>query len=328
VAEPAVRRATRLTLGGLSLGLGVLDAAAPYTALELLGVRGMPGGAATVRLVGAREIATAAGLLAGGPPQPWLWARVAGDVMDLGLLGAALRRRQAADTTRAVAALAILGAVTVADAAAAVATTVAERRQSEPEHAGRRSHDSTHVTGAVTVRGLPDDVYRAWRDLKRLPEHMAHLESVDAADGGGTQWTARGPFGLHARWEADVVEDRPGEVIAWRPRDGAGTRTNGSVRFRRAPGGRGTEVHVEMNVSLPAGRAGRLLASAVGASPRRLVHDELRRFKQVVETGEVVVSDASPDGVDVTRLAVQRPAQPQPDGRPTEHVRLVEEVPS
>jgi uncharacterized membrane protein len=309
-------RLASLALGGLSTGLGALDALAPNTALSLLGFREVPGGEVTVRLIGTRELLTGVGLLSAGPPRPWLWARVVGDAIDIGLLGAALRRGHARDVRRAVAALAALGVVTAADAAAAVTTTLSARRRARPAAAPSRLDGADgHITAAVTVAGRPEDVYHRWRDLEGLPRLMEHVESVGTVDGGTTEWTVHGPFGLHARWEAEVVEDRPGEVIAWRPRGRSGTRTNGSVRFRDAPGGRGTEVHVEMNVVLPAGRAGRLVARAVGASPRRLVHDELRRFKQVVETGEVVLSDASPDGADVTRLVVQRPAQPQPNGR-------------
>jgi uncharacterized membrane protein len=106
-------------------------------------------------------------------------------------------------------------------------------------------------------------------------------------------------------WDAEVTEDRPNERIAWRS-VGGHVDNDGSVRFVPAPGGRGTEVHVTMHYDPPGGALGRWAARLFGESPEQQVYDDLRHFKQVMETGEVVLSEGSFDG---SRL-VQRPAQP------------------
>jgi uncharacterized membrane protein len=116
-------------------------------------------------------------------------------------------------------------------------------------------------------------------------------------------------------WDAWLTEDRPGELIAWQSVPGSDVQHSGRVRFRPAPGGRGTEVEVELSYRPPAGGVGRMLASALGREPRQLVADDLRRFKAMVEAGEPIVSEATVNGSGMP----QRPAQPPPDDaeRPT-----------
>jgi uncharacterized membrane protein len=303
MADRQRARALAAGLGVVSSALGALDAGAPRTALRLLGVRAVPGGTGTVRLVGLRELACGAGLLSGRAPRGWLVARVVGDVVDLALLARTASTAGVDDKVRYRGALGLLAGVTVVDGVAAWAVGTGRGRRT-----ARADRRSEHVTGSVTVLGTPDEVYRAWRDLEQLPRLMAHVRSVETV-GARSAWTATGPLGVPIRWEAEIVDDRPGELVAWRPRGDGGARTNGSVRFRRAPGDRGTEVHVEMNVDVPGGRLGRRLAHGTGL-PRRFVHDELRRFKQVMETGHVVRSEGSPDGVSIGRLVAQMPAQP------------------
>jgi uncharacterized membrane protein len=101
------------------------------------------------------------------------------------------------------------------------------------------------------------------------------------------------PLGTTVEWTAQIVEDRPNELISWRSTDDAKVSNAGTVRFTKAPGGRGTEVHLELRYDPPAGAVGATIAKLMGQEPSQQVDGDLRRFKQVMETGEVVHSDAS-----------------------------------
>jgi uncharacterized membrane protein len=111
-------------------------------------------------------------------------------------------------------------------------------------------------------------------------------------------------------WDAEITHDEPGRLIEWRSREGARVPNSGSVRFAEAPGGRGTEVRVEIDYQPPGGRLGRTVAMLFGEEPQQQVRDDLRRFKQVLEAGEVVRSEGSPEGTETRRLIAQRPARP------------------
>jgi uncharacterized membrane protein len=167
-----------------------------------------------------------------------------------------------------------------------------------------------HVEGAVTVNRPVEDAYALWRDFSRLPSFMTHLEAVKTEADGRSHWTARGPAGTTVEWDAVIVEDVAGELIAWQSTELAEITNSGTVRFRTAPGGRGTEVRVELTYEPPAGPLGATVARLFGDEPHQQVTDDLRRFKQVVETGEVVRSDGSPEGHDARRQLRQRPGQP------------------
>lgn len=111
-------------------------------------------------------------------------------------------------------------------------------------------------------------------------------------------------------WEAEVVADRPNELIMWRSAEGSKVPNSGSVCFQPATGGRGTEVRVELEFSAPGRRLGAMVAKAFGENPQQQVCDDLRRFKQVIETGEIVRSDGSPQGTSMQQQAKQRAARP------------------
>jgi uncharacterized membrane protein len=104
---------------------------------------------------------------------------------------------------------------------------------------------------------------------------------------------AKAPAGTSVEWEAETLEDRTNELISWRSLPDAGVPNSGTVRFMEAPGGRGTEVHVELRYQPPGGKIGALVAKLFGEEPQQQVKGDLRRFKQVMETGEIVHSDAS-----------------------------------
>lgn len=162
----------------------------------------------------------------------------------------------------------------------------------------------------ITIRAPQQQVYAAWRDLERLPTFMYHLESVQTTGDGRSHWVAKAPGGRLVQWDAELTEDIPGERIAWRSTGQAQVQNSGAVRFRPAPRDQGTEVHVELEYTLPGGDLGAIVAKLFGEEPGQQVSDDLRRFKQIIETGEVVRSEGSPEGARVQNLARQHPAQP------------------
>ena len=144
------------------------------------------------------------------------------------------------------------------------------------------------TTRAIVVNREIGDVYGFWSSFENFPRFMKHLAQVSVRKDGRSHWKAYGPGGLLYEWDAEVVQDRPNELIAWRSLPGAAVENEGSVRFERAPGGRGTLVRVNLRYSPPAGAAGAAVAMLLGREPGQEVQEDLRRFKQVIETGEVV----------------------------------------
>ena len=204
--------------------------------------------------------------------------------MDLALLGDGLSQRRA-KVGRLVAATAVVAGVTAIDALSAVRQT----RSTTLSRIGA----PIHVLRTITINRDPREVYEFWRDLRNLPRFMAHLQSVEVA-GERSTWRAKGPAGVAISWDAEVVSDRPGEHIAWRSVDGTTRVPNrGVVRFSKAPGERGTEVRVELKYEPPGGALGAAVAKLFGEEPSQQIDGDLRRLKQVLETGEVLQSDAS-----------------------------------
>jgi uncharacterized membrane protein len=166
------------------------------------------------------------------------------------------------------------------------------------------------LTATTTVVTPIDEVYILWSDLDRLPTFMVHLDEVRATGQRTSHWTASAPFGRSVEWDAETTVDEPGVRIAWQSVKGADIDNSGEVRFAPAPGGRGTEVHVTIRYDMPAGPLGKAVAKYFGEEPSQQLDDDLRRFKQVMETGEVVRSDGAPGGKQARREFPQRPAQP------------------
>ncbi|HEX6314222.1 MAG TPA: SRPBCC family protein [Gemmatimonadaceae bacterium] len=153
------------------------------------------------------------------------------------------------------------------------------------------------VSRAITVRRPRSEVYAFWRDFENLPRFMYHLAYVENLGSGRSHWVARAPAGRSVEWDAEIIADRPDEEISWRTMGkDDDVRHTGSVYFVPAPGDRGTEVHVRLNYDAPGGKVGAMVARLFGEEPSQQVDDDLRRFKQVMEVGEVVRSEASPEG--------------------------------
>jgi uncharacterized membrane protein len=152
------------------------------------------------------------------------------------------------------------------------------------------------VERAVTINRTAAELYAFWRNLAQLPRFMAHLKEVREIDHRKSHWVARGPMGISVEWDAEIITDTPNEVISWGSLPGSDVDTAGSVHFTAAPAGRGTEVRVSLKYDPPAGKAGAAIARLFGESPERQVEEDLHRFKQLMEAGEIPTTIGQPRG--------------------------------
>jgi len=286
-------------LGWFSIGLGLAEVLAPRGVAKVAGVSGDNAG--LIRLFGLREIAHGLAIFAQGRrPAGAVWSRVVGDALDLAALGAAFASPRT-DKARAAFATANVLAVTALDVLCAQRLSAGEGGE-QPAQTG-----SNHVKKSIIIDAPAADLYRFWRDFENLPRFMRHLESVRVTDERRSHWVAKGPAGTTVEWDAEITEERPDELIAWRSAEGADVFNAGSVRFEEATGGRGTIVRVELDYDPPGGILGVAVAKLFGEEPAQQIDGDLRRFKQIIETGEVVISDGTLLGEGYSE---QRPAQP------------------
>jgi uncharacterized membrane protein len=166
------------------------------------------------------------------------------------------------------------------------------------------------LTATTTIRKPATELYEFWRRLDQLPTFMAHLDQVQVLDDRRSRWTASAPFGRTVQWDAEITEETPGQKIGWRSVGDADVPNEGRVWFVPAPDGVSTEVHVLLVYDIPGGELGQAVAKYFGEEPHQQLDDDLRRLKQVVETGEIVRSDGAPWGKRARKEFPQRPAQP------------------
>ena len=156
------------------------------------------------------------------------------------------------------------------------------------------SERGIEIRQTLQVNKSADELYAYWRDFTNLPRIMTYLESVrvDDADGRRSHWVAKAPklAGGKVEWDAELTADEPGRRVAWRSLQGGDIDTDGEVRFAPGLGDRGTEVHVNMRYVPPGGRLGHMLTSLMGENPKRVVREDLRNFKRVMEIGEVLTT--------------------------------------
>ena len=274
------RDGTRLStaLGWFSIGLGTAELVAPRMFAKLIGAADTATAHSTLRFFGAREVLAGAMILAGPRRSLPLWNRVLGDALDVGALLLAMRNPEASRTRLAASLASVLG-VTALDVLTGI------------KNAKQQSHAREAVISTITINRPPSEVYAAWRDFEQFPRFMHWLESVKDLGNGLSQWTAKLPIGGTVSWNAVMIEDRPGERISWRATQDAKVPSHGTVSFKPTLDGRGTEIEVEMQYDVPGSR--RLGALFAKLATKEQVNADLKRLRQVLETGEVVRSDAS-----------------------------------
>lgn len=152
------------------------------------------------------------------------------------------------------------------------------------------------VAKTLTINRPPEELYRFWRNFEKLPSVMRHLDSVTVQDDKRSHWIAKGPAGRHIEWDAEIVNEKTNQLIAWQSCEGADINHWGVVRFVPAPGGRGTEVTVELEYEPIAGSFGASIAKLFGEDPAQQIEEDLRRFKQLMEAGEVPTTEGQPRG--------------------------------
>jgi uncharacterized membrane protein len=168
-----------------------------------------------------------------------------------------------------------------------------------------RNHDQqltepngVNVEVAFLINKSPESLYEFWRNFENLPKFMSHLETVKIIDDKRSHWVAKAPtiYGGQVEWDAEITTDIPSSQICWRTSSGADIEHVGSIRFEAAPGDRGTHVYVRINYQPPAGKVGRLLAYLFREDPEQQIRDDLRKFKRIMEVGEVPCTDGQPRG--------------------------------
>jgi uncharacterized membrane protein len=156
--------------------------------------------------------------------------------------------------------------------------------------------DDTLVARAVTIDRQPEELYAFWRTFSNLALIMDDIERIDVLDELRSHWVVRAPGGENFEWDSVVTEYIPNRRIAWRADDKASIKNHGWVEFRNGPTGRGTEVHALIAYDAPGGLLGRLIAKALQHEPNTQARRELRRFKQLMETGEITSSEGPRGG--------------------------------
>lgn len=151
-----------------------------------------------------------------------------------------------------------------------------------------------HVDESVTINKPIAEVYRFWRNFENLPTFMQHLESVAVREEGISHWVAKGPAGMHVEWDARIINEVDNKVIGWQSLERSMISTAGSVNFDETE--HGTRVRVHLQYNPPAGRIGAAVARLFGEEPNQTVREDLHRFKQLMETGEIPTTEGQPSG--------------------------------
>jgi uncharacterized membrane protein len=263
-------------LGWFSIGLGLAEILAPRQLARMVGVRPHP---VLFAALGAREIMSGLGILMQKHPTASMWSRVAGDLVDLSLAGVAFADEETDKEKLSASTAAALG-FTAVDVWIALELT----KREEP----------LHVHRSILINRPAEELYAVWRDFEQLPRFMRRLVSVTTLDEKRSRWVAKGPAGRTVTWEAEMIHERPNELIAWKSLPGSEVHNAGTVRFEPEPAGRGTFVRVNLEYEPPGGVLGALVAKLFGEEPRQQLQNDLYQFKRIMEAGELLTTETQP----------------------------------
>lgn len=157
---------------------------------------------------------------------------------------------------------------------------------------------SVHFAESCLINKSPESLYSFWRDFENLPKFMTHLESVKVNSDGTSHWIAKAPsiYGGSVQWDAEIIAEEANSYISWRSLPGGDVSNHGTIKFLKALGDRGTNVRVEVSYAPPFGQLGRWTAKLFGEEPERQIHDDLRRFKRLMELGEIATIEGQSHG--------------------------------
>lgn len=264
-------------LGWFSIGLGAAELFFPGKLGRSIGVHGHQ---KLIRWMGVREIAAGIAVLSGKNPIGSMAGRVAGDAVDLSLLGAGMAS-SGASMGRIGGAIGAVAGVTALD----VICLLKLGKEADP----------IQTTQTVAINKTPEECYQFWHNFENLPRFMEHVKSVRVAGEKRSHWVAKAPAGTTVEWDAELLSDGP-ERIEWRSLPGADVENAGSVEFIKAPAGHGTIVKASLEYKPPAGKVGSAVATLFAREPGMQVKSDLRRFKAVIETGEVPTIEGQSSG--------------------------------
>jgi uncharacterized membrane protein len=162
---------------------------------------------------------------------------------------------------------------------------------------------------ALTIARSREELYRFWRNLENFPRFMENVVSVRMLDDRRSHWVVEAPGGRTVEWESEIVEDIPNELLSWRSVEGADVEHSGRIEFRDAQGNRGTVMTVTLLYDPPAGKLGKLIAKLFQEEPRIQSRRDLRRFKQLMETGEITTSIRNLSEAEKKSVGVSRPTE-------------------
>lgn len=161
---------------------------------------------------------------------------------------------------------------------------------------GSSSSHGIEVKHTLTINRPAAELYQFWRNFENLPRFMKHLETVQVIDDQRSHWVVQMSPAPTVEWDAAITVDRENEVIAWRSLPNADVENTGQVRFTPAPGDRGTEVQVELMYNPPAGVVGTAIARLFKVVTSQQIKEDIRRFKRLMETGEIPTTEGQPSG--------------------------------
>lgn len=170
-------------------------------------------------------------------------------------------------------------------------TTIVRQHDLAKAAAEARGWDEAAVVGkTVTINRPREELYAFWRDFRNLPQFMENVVSVEVGDDQRSHWVISAPAGKTVEWDSVIVADEPGRLIAWESVEGADIKNTGRIEFRDSSAGRGTEVSAVIVYDPPGGRIGQMIAKLFQREPKIQARRDLRRFKQLMETGEIPVA--------------------------------------
>lgn len=161
----------------------------------------------------------------------------------------------------------------------------------QPTHdqkTGVRESKGVKVEKSIMIEKPAEELFQYWKKLENLPNIMRHLKSVEKKTGNKSHWVAKAPAGLSVEWDAEIINERENELIAWKSIEGSQVDNAGSVRFYPGEGGQATEVKVNLKYDPPGGKAGVLVAKLFGRDAATEIEEDLAQFKQMMESGKRV----------------------------------------